>query len=111
MIFAILQEVIMLVHARGAPLPAEAAIVEEAIGNVALGFSSITAEDAVFLSQVDEGQGDVRPSADRVGQFARLLHTHMILAHLNHENWYEIHPLARRALGLPEGPAVSGEDE
>jgi hypothetical protein len=23
-----------------------------------------------------------------------------VLAHLNHENWYEVHPLACRTLGL-----------
>lgn len=28
------------------------------------------------------------------------MNAHMVLAHLNHENWYEVHPLARRTLGL-----------
>jgi hypothetical protein len=25
----------------------------------------------------------------------------MLLGHLNGQDWYEVHPLARRALGLP----------
>ena len=32
---------------------------------------------------------------------ARLLVTHMLLGHLNGEDWYEVHPLTRRSLGLP----------
>jgi hypothetical protein len=32
---------------------------------------------------------------------ARLLQSHMLLGHLNGQDWYEVHPLARRALGLP----------
>lgn len=32
---------------------------------------------------------------------ARLLVTHMLLGHLNGAAWHEVHPLTRRALGLP----------
>jgi len=33
---------------------------------------------------------------------ALLLQSHMLLGHLNGTgDWYEVHPLARRALGLP----------
>ena len=43
----------------------------------------------------------MRPAADQVQLMARLLVTHMLLGHLNGEDWYEVHPLTRRALGLP----------
>lgn len=100
-LFTILQELVMLVNGRRLPLPALPQHVQEATGKVALAFSSITKEDATFLRRVDEARGDVEPEAAQVGRLARLLHTHMILAHRNGGTWYEVHPLARPALGLP----------
>lgn len=101
MLFTLLQELIMLANARGAPLPAESSLVAETIDKVALGFSSITEEDAAFLVRVEKAAGEFRPlDAHEVSQMAKLLHTHMILEHLNGDTWYEVHPLARRALGL-----------
>ncbi len=100
-LFTILQELIMLMNGRRLSLPALPEHVQESIGKVALAFSSITREDATFLRQVDEARGDIEPEAAEVGRLARLLHTHMILAHRKGGTWYEVHPLARRALGLP----------
>ncbi len=99
-LFTILERLIVLVSRRGVPLPATREHVEEAIGKVALGFSSITEEDAAFLRLVDDARGDITPRARDVGRLARLLHTHMVLAHLNGGTWYEVHPLARPALHL-----------
>ncbi|MGH8907078.1 MAG: hypothetical protein ACRD0K_11290 [Egibacteraceae bacterium] len=100
-LFTILQELIMLVHGRQVPLPAGPEQVQEAVSKVARAFSSITEEDAAFLLRVDEAGGDIKPRAAEVGRLARLLHTHVILAHMNGGTWYEVHPLARRTLGLP----------
>ncbi|MEO7194060.1 MAG: hypothetical protein ABIZ05_04440 [Pseudonocardiaceae bacterium] len=75
--------------------------VEEAIGLVAHDFLVMTAEQEVFLRGVASGDGTVRPAESEVQLMARLLQSHMLLGHLNGQDWYEVHPLARRALGLP----------
>lgn len=91
----------MLSNARASALPAERTRVEEAIDKVAFGFASITQENADLLRSIHETRGTrFHPPADQVGRMARLLHTHMLLGHQNGETWYEVHPLARRALGL-----------
>jgi hypothetical protein len=64
------------------------------------GFSNITKEDAEFMRLIHTRRGLVEPREHEVHRLARLMNTHMVLAHLNHENWYEVHPLARRTLGL-----------
>lgn len=75
--------------------------VEEAIALVAHDFMTMTAEQEAFLRRVASGDGTVRPAASEVALMARLLQSHMLLGHLNGQDWYEVHPLARRALGLP----------
>ncbi len=59
-----------------------------------------TEEQLDFLVRVNDGDGSVVPSASEVGMMARLLQGHMLLSHLNGADWYEVHPLARRALRL-----------
>lgn len=100
-LFQILGETILLVHANASVLPAEARHVAKAIDTVARDFSQVTEEDAAFLRSIVEAQGVVRPSAPDVPRLARLVDAHMVLTHLDEEPWYEVHPLARRALGLP----------
>ncbi|HET9257249.1 MAG TPA: hypothetical protein VFO16_18905 [Pseudonocardiaceae bacterium] len=75
--------------------------VEEAIGLVAHDFMTMTAEQEAFLRQVADRDGCVKPRESEVQLMARLLQSHMLLGHLNAQDWYEVHPLARRALGLP----------
>lgn len=99
-LFRILRELITLVNGRGIDLPVPADHVRTAIESVARGFSQITQEDADFLRLVHEAQGTAKPSKDQVKALARLVDTHMLLTHMNGETWYEVHPLARRTLGL-----------
>ncbi len=99
-LFRILQEVITSAHGRQASLPVDPSHVEDAVNVVARGFSSITEESAACLRRVAEEGGRIQPAADEVDRLARLLDTHMLLAHLNGDAWYEVHPLARRNLGL-----------
>jgi hypothetical protein len=61
----------------------------------------MTAEREEFLRRVAAGDGAVRPPESEIQLMATLLRTHMLLGHLNGEDWYEVHPLARRVLGLP----------
>ena len=44
--------------------------------------------------------GVIEPSEQEVHLMAQPMDTHMLLGHLNHRDWYEVHPLARRALVL-----------
>lgn len=99
-LFRILQEIITSAHGRRVDLPVSRQHVENAITVVARDFSSITEENAGCLQRVNEGHGRLRPATNEVDRLARLLDTHMLLAHLNGETWYEVHPLARRTLGL-----------
>jgi hypothetical protein len=105
-LFQILQELITLVFSRRIELPTDDDEIEEALARVGHGFASITAEDAAFLRWIVEQGGVIQPPAHQVHRLARLMNTHMVLGHLNHESWYEVHPLARRALRLdPPSPA------
>jgi len=81
-------------------LPVDAQHVEDAITVMARGFSSITEENAACLRQVETQRGRLQPADHEIDRLARLLDTHMVLAHLNGDTWYEVHPLARRTLGL-----------
>ncbi len=60
----------------------------------------MTAEQKAFLLDVAAGDGAVDPKESEVQLMARLLQSHMLLGHLNSQDWYEVHPLAKRALGL-----------
>jgi len=97
-LFQILQEVITLAFSRRLELPVGADAVDEALARVGHGFASITREDANFLRWIAAQQGAIEPPADQVHRLARLMNTHMVLGHLNHDSWYEVHPLARRVL-------------
>lgn len=99
-LFRILQEIITSAHGRQTTLPVDQAQVEEAITVVARDFSGITKENGACLRRIDQELGRFEPAAGEVDRLARLLDTYMLLAHLNGETWYEVHPLARRTLGL-----------
>jgi hypothetical protein len=100
-LFTLLRQVVNLMLRRSLTLPLRDEHIEEAIGFVAHDFLAMTAEQEAFLRRVASGDGTVRPAASEVQLMARLLQSHMLLGHLNGQDWYEVHPLARRALGLP----------
>jgi hypothetical protein len=100
-IFLILQQVITEAYGRGLPLPVTAEHVEQALDSVAHSFSSVTKEQADFLRAVQRANGILEPAGNEVQLMASLMDTHMLLGHTNGRDWYEVHPLARRALGLP----------
>lgn len=99
-LFTLLKQLVNLILRRDLPMPVNPEHIEEAIRYIAHDFSTITKEQEVFLREVAAGDGTVRPAADQVQLMARLLQSHMLLGHLNGHDWYEVHPLARRALGI-----------
>lgn len=99
-LFMLLRQVVNLMLRRSLTLPLRNEHIEEAIGLVAHDFLAMTAEQETFLRRVASGDGTVRPAESEVQLMARLLQSHMLLGHLNGQDWYEVHPLARRALGL-----------
>ncbi|MGH8899001.1 MAG: hypothetical protein ACRDZ4_18745 [Egibacteraceae bacterium] len=96
----ILQEVITLAHAEGIELPVGREHVAEVLTTVTRGFSIITRDEAELLRRVNRQGGTIEPSVDETPLLARLVDTHLLLAHRNDDDWYEVHPLARRILGL-----------
>jgi hypothetical protein len=100
-LFTLLQRLVNIIYQRTATLPVGDDDITRAINAVAQPFGQMTEEQEAFLREVDAGNGTVRPAAAQVQLMARLLVTHMLLGHLNGEDWYEVHPLTRRALGLP----------
>lgn len=99
-IFLILREAITSVYGRDLVLPMSAEHLEEVLNSVGHGFSNVTREQADFLRRVVETQGVPEPADDEVQLMARLMDTHMLLGHMNGHDWYEVHPLARRAIDL-----------
>lgn len=100
-LFKIFRQIVGLILRGSLTLPVTFDVVEEAIHTLAHDFGSVTQEQAVFLARVDQAGGqNINPTADEVGLLARLLQTHMLLSHLNGSDWYEVHPLAKRALNL-----------
>lgn len=99
-IFIILRQVITTAYGRGLTLPMSEDHVEDALNSVAHGFSSVTREQANFLRQVTATKGVPEPTDSEVQLMARLMDTHMLLGHKNGQDWYEVHPLARRVLAL-----------
>ncbi|MGH3719322.1 MAG: hypothetical protein ACRDRI_10900 [Pseudonocardiaceae bacterium] len=100
-LFTLLRQVVNLMLRRSLVPPLRDEHVEEAIALVAHDFLAMTAEQEAFLRGVAAGNGTVRPAESEVQLMARLLQSHMLLGHLNGQDWYEVHPLARKALGLP----------
>lgn len=100
-LFTLLSRLVNVIYQRSSPLPVDDDDITRAIDSVAQPFGQMTEEQEAFLRAVDAGDGTVRPAAAEVQLMARLLVTHMLLGHLNGEDWYEVHPLTRRALGLP----------
>ncbi|MGI8536866.1 MAG: hypothetical protein ACR2K2_10285 [Mycobacteriales bacterium] len=100
-LFTLLKQLVSHISRRSVELPVTAGHIEEAIRDIAHDFSAITQEQARFLRAVAEGNGDLRPAAADVPLMMRLLRSHLLLSHLNGEDWYEVHPLARRALDIP----------
>lgn len=98
-LFTLLRQVVNLVLRRSLALPLRDEHVEEAIGLIAHDFLAMTAEQERFLREVAGGDGTVRPAEAEVALMSRLLQSHMLLGHLNGQDWYEVHPLAMRALG------------
>lgn len=100
-LFRLLNQLLNLILRRGLSLPVDDEAIDEAIANVAHDFASVTLEQAEFLMKVnDSADGTVIPAADDVGLMARLLQQHMLLSHLNGSDWFEVHPLAKQALGI-----------
>lgn len=99
-LFRSVAEIVTSAHGRGADLPVGRQLVDDALAEVARGFSSITAENANCLRRVHGQREQVEFGSNEVERLAGLLDTHMLLAHLNGDTWYEVHPLARRTLGL-----------
>lgn len=99
-LFRILEEIISSAYGRGTELPVTRQHVDDALTVVARDFSSITSENAECLRRVQAEGAGVRFGAGEGDRLAGLLDTHMLLAHLNGGLWYEVHPLARRTLGL-----------
>ena len=100
-LFMLLRQVVNLLLRRSLTPPLHDEHVEEAISLVAHDFMKMTAEQKAFLRRVAAGDGTVDPKESEVQLMARLLQSHMLLGHLNGQDWYEVHPLAMRALGLP----------
>ncbi|MGH3800905.1 MAG: hypothetical protein ACRDTD_12345, partial [Pseudonocardiaceae bacterium] len=102
-LFTLLRQVVNLMLRRSLTPPLRDEHVEGAISLIAHDFMKMTAEQKAFLRQVAAGDGTVDPKEreSEVQLMARLLQSHMLLGHLNGQDWYEVHPLARRALGLP----------
>lgn len=99
-LFRILEEVISSAYGRGTELPVDADHVEDALTVVARDFASISTENADCLRRVHAEGGASQFAGGERDRLAALLDTHMLLAHLNGDLWYEVHPLAGRALGL-----------
>ncbi len=100
-LFTLLRQVVNLMFRRSLTLPLADEHVGEAIGLVAHDFMKMTAEQKAFLLRVASGDGTVDPAESEVQLMARLLQSHLLLGHLNGQDWYEVHPLTRRALDLP----------
>lgn len=99
--FLIVRELIRLVWQLSLPLPVHPEHVEEAIRIIASDYTVMTKEHAAFLPAVAGADGAFQPRAEEVQLMARMVQSRMLLGHVNGETWYEVHPLARRALGLP----------
>jgi hypothetical protein len=86
-------------------LPVGDGLIERVVTETARQFGVFTREDAALLRLIHAGRTEVfEPPADRVHRMSQLMDAHVVLAHLNGEQWFEVHPLARRALKLDPHP-------
>lgn len=97
-LFTLLRQLVNLIRRRSLELPVSDEDIDEAIGHVAHDFTQMTAEQRDFLLGVAGSDGTVVSRGNEVQMMARLLTSHMLLFHRNGQDWYEVHPLTRRAL-------------
>lgn len=100
-LFTLLRQLVNLMSRMSLVLPVGDEHIAEAIDNIAHDFTEMTAESRAFLAGVAAGTGTVVPAAAEVALMARLLSSVMLLGHANGQDWYEVHPLTRRALDGP----------
>lgn len=96
----LLNHLVSLISRLALTLPVEDGHVDEAISLLERDFQGFTAESERFLRNVAGGNGIVHPPEAEVQLMVRMLQGHMLLGHLNGAPWFEVHPLARKALGL-----------
>lgn len=97
----IVRELVKIVAKLSLPLPVSASHVTDAVNEVAREYAETTVEQAEFIRVVATGDGECQPTDQQVPLMGQLLRSQMLLSHTNGSQWYEVHPLARRALGLP----------
>lgn len=97
-LFTLLRQLVNLMRRRSLELPVTDDDVDEAIGYIAHDFMQMTAEQRDLLITIAEHDGTFEPPNDQVQLMTRLLTSHMLLFHRNGKDWYEVHPLTRRAL-------------
>ncbi|MGQ0680295.1 MAG: hypothetical protein ACT4OM_11700 [Actinomycetota bacterium] len=97
-LFYILRQLMNLILRKSAELPVSDGLVTRAITEVTHEFLNVTAEQLDFFRLVDQKGGKVVPTQTQVPLMAKLIQSHLLLAHLNGEPWYSVHPLARGLL-------------
>ena len=84
-------------------LPAPPAVVEYTIAQYRNSLVADLAQDEVdWLCRVAETHEAAMATSETRGAFASLLDRHLVLGYLNGDEWYDVHPLARPAIGLDE---------
>lgn len=84
-------------------LPASPAVVEYTINQYRNSLVADLAEEEMAWLRVVAGSHETGlATTDGRSSFANLLDRHLVLGYLNGEEWYDVHPLARPAIGLDE---------
>jgi hypothetical protein len=60
----------------------------------------IAEDDRAWLRQIEHEHAPILPSLDKLPDFARLQAGSYVLSYRNGEDWYAVHPLLRKELGL-----------
>lgn len=90
-----------LVKASGTlALPVPDRIVTDAENHLLRDMLPIAEDDREWLKKIGESKAPKLPSDSELSRLARFFDTHLVLNYRNGEDWYDVHPLLRREIGL-----------
>jgi hypothetical protein len=94
MLFLLLEQIIVLAHARNSTLPVPIALLDEADAHVRRDFDALSMEDSTLLRRLLQTPKEFAVKDDEQRRFARLLDAGTVLTYLNGQMSFSVSPLA-----------------
>lgn len=97
--FRLIREVLVSAGARPRDLPVDDLLIEAAQNLIKREMLPLADDDRAWLARIARSKTPELPSVTELPRLARFFDTHLVLNYRNADDWYDVHPLLRDALG------------